>query len=257
MLNHLHELRDSRAHGLGVTVAAEIACPRPALDQGGGDRPLDRLGGLRIAEMADHHAARPDLADRIGDELAGYVGRGALHRLARCTGNWFTEPWNRRPASVLYSASVFSRTSQKSISPGLRLASGDGTPSNRRTGRRFTYSSKSRRIGISRPHSETWSGTPGQPTAPRKMLSNALSCSMPSSGIILPVCSRRSHDQSKSVNSSWKSQRRAAASSTRTPSGTVSLPIPSPGMSAILCLAMCFLLRRRTTYNEQAFRSKP
>ena len=60
-----------------------------------------------------------------------------------------------RPPSVLYSPSVFSRTTQKSISPGLRLASGDGTPSNRRTGRRFTYSSKSRRIGISRPHSET------------------------------------------------------------------------------------------------------
>src|SRR2546427_2286281 len=32
--------------------------------------------------------------------------------------------------------------------------------------------------------------------------------------------------------------RRAAASSTRRPSGTTSLPMPSPGITAILCLAM-------------------
>jgi len=92
-----------------------------------------------------------------------------------------------RPPIELYSPSVFSRTTQKSMSPGLRLASGDGTPSNSLTGRRFTYSSNSRRIGIKRPHSETWSGTPGQPTAPRKMLSYCFRVSMPSSGIILPV----------------------------------------------------------------------
>ena len=64
-------------------------------------------------------------------------------------------PWNMRPPTELYSPSVFSRTTQKSISPGLRLASGLGTPSNSRTGRKFTYSSNSRRIGMSRPHSET------------------------------------------------------------------------------------------------------
>src|SRR5260370_1388832 len=66
-----------------------------------------------------------------------------------------------RPPIELYSPSVFSRTTQKSISPGLRLASGDGTPSNSRTGRRFTYSSNSRRRGISKPHSETGAGKPG------------------------------------------------------------------------------------------------
>ena len=33
-------------------------------------------------------------------------------------------PWNMRPPIELYSPSVFSRTTQKSISPGLRLASG-------------------------------------------------------------------------------------------------------------------------------------
>src|SRR5436190_2418971 len=32
--------------------------------------------------------------------------------------------------------------------------------------------------------------------------------------------------------------RRSAASSTRRPSGTTSLPMPSPGITAILCLAM-------------------
>ena len=36
-----------------------------------------------------------------------------------------------------------------------------------RTGRRFTYWWNSRRIGMSSPQSETWSGTPGKPTAPR------------------------------------------------------------------------------------------
>src|SRR5437868_1165211 len=89
------------------------------------------------------------------------------------------------------------------------------------------------------------------------MLSKALSCSMPSSGIILPVLAKRSHDQSKSVNWSSKLKRRPAASSTRTPSGRTSLPIPSPGMRAILCLAMCFLSLLQTTYNDRASGSKP
>ena len=47
-------------------------------------------------------------------------------------------------------------------------ASGHGTPSNSRTGRRLTYWSNSRRNFSSEPHSETWSGTvAGQPTAPK------------------------------------------------------------------------------------------
>src|SRR5262245_16828960 len=76
-------------------------------------------------------------------------------KIASWMANSCSVPWNMRPPIWLYSPSVFSRTTQKSISPGLRLASGEGTPSNSRTGRRFTYSSKSRRIGISRPHSDT------------------------------------------------------------------------------------------------------
>ena len=52
-----------------------------------------------------------------------------------------------------------------------RRPAGSVTPSNERTGRRLTYCSNARRIGISRPHSETWSGTPGRPTAPSRTAS--------------------------------------------------------------------------------------
>ena len=54
------------------------------------------------------------------------------------------------------------------MSPGLRPASGHGTPSNSLTGRRLMYSSNSRRNFSSEPHSDTLSGTAaGQPTAPK------------------------------------------------------------------------------------------
>src|SRR6202046_4927272 len=46
---------------------------------------------------------------------------------------------NIRPPTDEYSPSVFSRTTQKSISPGLRPARGDGTPGINRTGRRVAY----------------------------------------------------------------------------------------------------------------------
>ena len=35
--------------------------------------------------MIEHHRARPDLADRIGDALAGDVGRRAVHGLEQST----------------------------------------------------------------------------------------------------------------------------------------------------------------------------
>ena len=70
-----------------------------------------------------------------------------------------------------------------------------------RTGRRFTYWCIERRIGISNPHSDTWSGTPGKPTAPRKIASAAFNRSSPSSGISLPVLWKRSQPQSYSVKS--------------------------------------------------------
>ena len=73
------------------------------------------------------------------------------------------------------------------MSPGLRPARGQGTPSKRRTGRRLMYWSNSRRNFSSDPQSDTWSGTvAGQPTAPKYSASTPLSCSFQSSGIIWP-----------------------------------------------------------------------
>jgi len=74
-------------------------------------------------------------------------------------------PLNMRPPESEYSPSVFSRTTVKSRVPGR--ASGLWTPRRSRTGRRLTYWSKPRRMGRRSPHRETWSGTVGQPTAPR------------------------------------------------------------------------------------------
>ena len=54
-------------------------------------------------------------------------------------------------------------------------AAARGSPGSSCTGRRFTYCRKARRIGISSPHSETWSGTSGRPTAPRRIASLARS----------------------------------------------------------------------------------
>src|ERR1700693_5552111 len=74
------------------------------------------------------------------------------------TVSWITNsrsvPGNILPPTDEYSPSVFSRTTQKSMSPGLRLASGDGTPGISRTGRRLTYWSYSRRDLLSDPHNE-------------------------------------------------------------------------------------------------------
>ena len=90
-----------------------------------------------------------------------------------------------RPPIDEYSPSVFSRTTQKSMSPGWRPASGQGTPGISRTGRRFTYWSNSRRNRISEPHSEMWSGIfSGQPTAPKKIASCEPIRSFQSSGIM-------------------------------------------------------------------------
>ncbi|SAL04539.1 hypothetical protein AWB83_07035 [Caballeronia ptereochthonis] len=71
-----------------------------------------------------------------------------------CVTNSRSVPSNIVPPTDEYSPSVFSRTIMKSMSPALRLASGDGTPSNRRAGRRLMYWSNSRRNLSSEPHSE-------------------------------------------------------------------------------------------------------
>ncbi|MNR18683.1 hypothetical protein D3C85_1354230 [compost metagenome] len=85
-----------------------------------------------------------------------------------CSTSSCSLPSNILPPTEEYSPSVFSRITTKSISPGSRPASGQGTPGNKRTGRIFTYWSKSRRNLSSEPHREIWSGTlSGQPTAPK------------------------------------------------------------------------------------------
>src|ERR1700720_2402908 len=66
------------------------------------------------------------------------------------------------------------------------------------------------------------------------MASNGRSCIKPSSGIILPVRAYVSQLQSNARQLSPKPKRFAAASSTRTPSGTTSFPIPSPAITAML-----------------------
>ena len=106
------------------------------------------------------------------------------------TANSRSVPGNMRPPTEEYSPSVFSRTTQKSMSPVFRPASGHGTPGIRRTGRRLTYWSNSRRNCRSEPHSETWSGiVAGQPTAPKKMASCEPIRSFQSSGIMRPCFS--------------------------------------------------------------------
>ncbi len=70
--------------------------------------------------------------------------------------------------------------------PAAVRRSGDSMPRSSLMGRRLMYWWKARRIGMSSPHSETWSGTPGAPTAPRKIASKSRRRSMPSWGSIRP-----------------------------------------------------------------------
>src|SRR5664279_3689678 len=100
----------------------------------------------------------------------------------------------------------------------------------RRTGRTFAYCWKARLMGISRPQRETWSGTPGKPTAPRKIASWFRIRVSPSSGIIRPSARYCSQLQGKWSQRKDSSNFLPTASRTRMPSGMTSLPIPSPGI---------------------------
>ena len=171
------------------------------------------------------------------------------------TVSWMTisrsVPSYMRPPMLEYSPSVFSRTISMSISPAFsgcpsRPTSGERTPGISLAGRRFTYWSNSRRKRSNDPHSETWSGIfCGQPTAPKKIASLRCSCSFQSSGSILPWRSKNSQLAKPCCSISRPMPKRlAAASSTRSPSGITSLPMPSPAITAIryvvmLCLAPC------------------
>ena len=57
------------------------------------------------------------------------------------------------------------------------------TPGRTRAGRTFAYWSKPWQIGRRRPQSETWSGTSGAPTAPKKIASKVFSSSRPPRGM--------------------------------------------------------------------------
>src|SRR5205814_8714298 len=76
-------------HQLGAGLA-ELEARRLAAHVGGahvglGEEALDGSddggAGFLVAEVIQHHGAGPDLADRVGDALAGDVGRAAVHRL--------------------------------------------------------------------------------------------------------------------------------------------------------------------------------
>ena len=95
-------------------------------------------------------------------------------------------PARSRPPMPQYSPSVFSRTTTMSTSSGVRSRSGPGMPGSSRIGRRFTDRSNAWRSGSSMFQSDTWSGTPGKPMAPRKMASLSRIRSSASSSIIRP-----------------------------------------------------------------------
>jgi len=69
---------------------------------------------------------------------------------------------------------------------------------------------------------------------------------MPSSGIIFPCFWYHSQLQGNWSQRNSMPYFDAAASSTRMPSGTTSLPIPSPGMTAMRCFAICLSLWLQT-----------
>jgi len=71
-----------------------------------------------------------------------------------------------RPPSPAYSPSLFSRTTTQSSS-GPASRSGLGTPGRKRTGRTLAHWSRPWQIASRSPHRLTWSGTDGQPTAPK------------------------------------------------------------------------------------------
>lgn len=95
-------------------------------------------------------------------------------------------------------------------------------------------------MGISNPQSETWSGTLGSPQLPEKSRRTAEAAERPLDGIISPVRAQVSQLQSNCCQLNRNPKCSSEASRTRIPSGTTSfsLPIPSPGMTAILKVPM-------------------
>ncbi len=76
-------------------------------------------------------------------------------------------PARLRPPKPAYSPSLFSRTTTQSSSVWSALRSGETTPGWKCTGRTLAHWSKFWQIRSRRPHRLMWSGTVGQPTAPK------------------------------------------------------------------------------------------
>ena len=76
-------------------------------------------------------------------------------------------PARLRPPRPAYSPSLFSRTTTQSSSVSSALRSGETTPGWKCTGRTLAHWSKFWQMFSRRPHRLMWSGTVGQPTAPK------------------------------------------------------------------------------------------
>src|SRR4051812_34865711 len=73
-------LRDRLSQLFRRSLSAHVARPR-AFGEDALDGPYDRVAGVLVTEVLEHHRARPDLADGVRDALSGDVGRGPMHRL--------------------------------------------------------------------------------------------------------------------------------------------------------------------------------
>ena len=93
-------------------------------------------------------------------------------------------PRFNRPPTSLYSPSTFSRTTTKSASSAARRETLHTLEHPDRA--QVDVLAKRAPDQDKQAHRETWSGTPGQPTAPSRIASNPRSVSIPSAGIIAP-----------------------------------------------------------------------
>ncbi len=90
-----------------------------------------------------------------------------------------------RPPWPAYSPSVFSRTISQSSTDGSAAAatSGDVVPRKMRVGRMFAYCCSDWQIARRKSQREMWSGTSGEPTAPKKIAWWVFSTERPSGGV--------------------------------------------------------------------------
>src|SRR5579862_346037 len=77
----LQPLHDGLGELLRVGLAAEIAGAHLVLQQHVVDGLLDTFRLVVVAHVVEHHRGREHERERIGDALAGDVGRGTVHRL--------------------------------------------------------------------------------------------------------------------------------------------------------------------------------